>query len=311
MAQEHPIRVAARRTGLTSHAIRIWEKRYAAVVPGRTPTGRRYYTDEDIERLILLRRATLSGRSIGQVARLTRDELVELLRKDAGMVRMAGSVEFPEGTDVQGFVALSLKAVQSLDAEELERCLARAAAGLSQPVFLEQFLVQLMARIGECWRDGSMRIMHEHLITSCVRTFLGNLSASHLAPASAPLLIATTPAGQVHEMGALAASVTAASEGWRVTYLGPNLPAEEIAGAARQQEARAITLSILYPADDPALGAELIRLRQALPPHVELLAGGRAAAGYLQALQEIQAVIIDDLTSLRKHLELLRLRPRS
>ena len=65
MAEMHPIKVVSRRTGLTPHVIRAWEKRYHAVTPKRTRTNRRVYTDEDVERLLLLRRATLAGRSIG------------------------------------------------------------------------------------------------------------------------------------------------------------------------------------------------------------------------------------------------------
>ena len=45
-----------------------WEKRYAVVTPVRTAVGRRLYSDADVERLQLLARATLTGRTIGQVA---------------------------------------------------------------------------------------------------------------------------------------------------------------------------------------------------------------------------------------------------
>ena len=41
----HSIQSVARRTGLTPHVIRIWEKRYAAVQPSRTETNRRLYSD--------------------------------------------------------------------------------------------------------------------------------------------------------------------------------------------------------------------------------------------------------------------------
>ncbi|MBX7259713.1 MAG: MerR family transcriptional regulator, partial [Candidatus Hydrogenedentes bacterium] len=55
---QHPIQVVALRTGLTPHVIRMWERRYAAVCPTRTPTNRRLYSDSDITRLRLLSRAT-------------------------------------------------------------------------------------------------------------------------------------------------------------------------------------------------------------------------------------------------------------
>lgn len=308
MTQEHPIRVACRRTGLSAHVLRIWEKRYRAVIPRRSPTKRRFYTDEDIERLTLLKQATAVGRSIGQIAGLSRAELMDLLRQDA--VAGASAVFNAQGDEhsVEAFVENCMRAARNLDSKELEASLARASASLSQPAFLENFLVRMMSRTGDCWRDGTMRVMHEHLLSSMLRSYLGVWHSG--APGHGPLLIATTPAGQLHEMGALATAATAASEGWRVLYLGPNLPYEEIAGAAAQQRARVVALSILYPPDDARLGPELIRLRQALGLEVELIAGGRAATAYLPVLQEIRATVLDDLTSFRKHLESVRLRSR-
>ena len=49
----HGIKIVARRTGLSAHVIRIWEKRYGAVEPDRTDTNRRLYSEEQIERLKL------------------------------------------------------------------------------------------------------------------------------------------------------------------------------------------------------------------------------------------------------------------
>lgn len=306
MGQEHPIRVAALRTGLSPHVIRIWEKRYSAVVPRRSSTRRRFYTDEDIERLVLLRRATLSGRSIRQVAALSREALLDLLKAIQAPDEASSDVE-ANGGEVDPFVEMCMSCVSSLDSKELEASLAKASAGLGQPVFIEKFLVRLMSRMGERWRDGSMRVMHEHLLSSVVRSYLGVIGSNYQAPGCSPLLISTTPSGQLHEMGALAVAATAAADGWRVLYLGPNLPSEEIAGAAHQQRARAVALSILYPPDDAGLKPELFRLRDALGPQVELIAGGRAVSGYLQTLEEIGAILINDFTSLRKHLESLRL----
>ena len=56
--KKYAMKVVTRRTGLTSHAIRVWEKRYNAVEPERTDTNRRLYSEADIERLIDLHRAT-------------------------------------------------------------------------------------------------------------------------------------------------------------------------------------------------------------------------------------------------------------
>ena len=98
----------------------------------------------------------------------------------------------------------------------------------------------------------------------------------------------------------------AEAEGWRVTYVGPNLPAEEIAFAVRQIEAKAVALSIVYPGDDQRVIGELQRLRQLLPRDTEILVGGRSADGYESTIKQIGATAISDMQSFRAQLEAIR-----
>ena len=143
-------------------------------------------------------------------------------------------------------LAACMAAVQGLDAIALESVLLRARVALSHTVFLEALIVPMMQTIGDLWRDGSLRIMHEHLASAIVRTLLGGLATPASLSPMRPIII-TTPAGQLHEIGALIAASIAGVEGWRVTYLGPNLPAEDVAAAVQQDPARVIGLSIIYP----------------------------------------------------------------
>lgn len=303
----HPIKVAVRRTGLTPHAIRIWEKRYNAVSPRRTATNRRLYSDDDIERLLLLRRATLAGHNIGQVANVPTDALRTLLDKDEfPLSAPARPPAEPVESSPQPHLDAALHAVEQLNASALQDALAQAGVALSQPVLIEQVVTPLMRRIGDLWQDGQLRVAHEHLASSVVRTFLGNRLANASLPASAPRLIVATPAGQIHELGALIVAVTAASAGWQITYLGADLPTEEIAGAAHQNSARAVALSLIYPGNDPHLTAELRNLRQGLPEGMPLLVGGRATEHYQAVLDAIGAVRIRDLPHLRASLVTLR-----
>lgn len=306
--QEHPIKVVSRRTGLTLHVIRVWEKRYRAVAPRRTPTNRRLYSDADIERLSLLHRATLAGRGIGHVARLSTKKLLALVADDEAMAapprrklnpRIDHSLE-------QTLLRECLGAVERFDADVLEKTLARAAVTIGQTALLERVVAPLLHQIGERWRDGSLRVAQEHLASATVRGFLAGFPGAYSRSASASCLIVATPAGQMHELGACLVAVTAASEGWQVTYLGVNLPAEEIAGAARQRQAKAVALSVIYPADDPSLVQELRKLRGYLPADVVMIVGGRAAVGYREVLDAIGAIRLDTLTSLRTTLEMLR-----
>jgi len=72
---QYSIKIAASRSGLTPHVIRVWERRYGAVEPDRTGTNRRLYSDAEIERLSLLRHAIEAGHRIGNIARLDLDQL--------------------------------------------------------------------------------------------------------------------------------------------------------------------------------------------------------------------------------------------
>ncbi|NIU10060.1 MAG: MerR family transcriptional regulator, partial [Phycisphaerae bacterium] len=83
---QHPIQVVSRRTGLTSDVIRAWERRYNAIKPIRAPNSRRLYSDNDVEKLILLRHATLAGRRIGDVATLSIKQLRKLVDADESAV---------------------------------------------------------------------------------------------------------------------------------------------------------------------------------------------------------------------------------
>ena len=74
----HGIGVVARRTGLLADRIRVWERRYGAVEPVRSATGRRLYSDADVDRLRLLREVVDRGHAIGAVARLEIGRLAEL-----------------------------------------------------------------------------------------------------------------------------------------------------------------------------------------------------------------------------------------
>ncbi len=304
--QRYPIKIVVRRTGLTPHVIRVWEKRYQAVLPMRTPTNRRLYSKADIERLLLLRWATLAGYSIGQIAQLAKETLLALM-DEAVLSRPLPSLRpTPDESPAQSHLNACMAAVERLDAQAFEAALMQAAVAFSQPVLVEQIIVPVLQTIGDLWRQGSLRVAHEHLVSAVVRTYLGNMRGGFDIPASASSLIVTTPAGQVHELGALMVAAIAASEGWRITYLGPNLPAEEIAGAAQQNEAKAVALSIVYPANDPRLRDELSKLRRCLAKEVILLVGGRAAGSYRDVLGEIGAEMLNSMPSLRVKLESLR-----
>ena len=82
-ARFYGIGAVSRLTGLTDHTIRVWERRYSAVVTAKAPNGRHQYTEADVQKLALLKLLTERGVAISRIAGDTIDELgrrVESLR---------------------------------------------------------------------------------------------------------------------------------------------------------------------------------------------------------------------------------------
>jgi methanogenic corrinoid protein MtbC1 len=300
----HPIGVVASRTGLPQDLIRAWERRYEAVTPGRGETGRRLYSDQDIEKLRLLRRALAGGRRISDVAALSIEALRGLVAGDreepAAEILPANELPAPRTVSPEALLAEAIEALEALDRRGLERALAEASVQLSAPDVRQRIIVPLLDTIGRRWQDGSLRIVHEHLASTIVRSFMTASRNGHNRE-HAPRIVITTPAGQHHELGAMMAAAIADESGWDVYYLGANLPAEEIAAAVRQLGAHAIALSVVYRDGDHS-GEEILRLRE-LVGDVPIFVGGRASDAFCSKLTHAGIACPPDLSAFRTELQ--------
>ncbi len=291
-----PIRYVAERTGLSPDVLRVWERRYGVVNPVRSPGGQRWYTANDLARLRLLARAVQAGRSISRVAALDDAALAHVVHTEESARLVRGS---EHALVAQPYLGVAIGAVERMDDTTLEVTLRQAALHLSMTELLDGIIVPLICSIGERWVAGTLTPAHEHLASSVIRQLFGWMSEQNTPAAGASTMLVTTPAGHLHEIGALLAAATVAANGWRVVYLGPNLPASDIASAAMTSGARTVALSIVYPTDDPRMDDELRALRAALGADVGILAGGSATAAYRPALDAIGATVVTDLPSLR------------
>jgi methylmalonyl-CoA mutase cobalamin-binding subunit len=143
------------------------------------------------------------------------------------------------------------------------------------------------------------------MATALVRSFVSTIRpGSH--GESARRMLVSTPAGQQHELGALMAAATADEAGWDVVYLGPDLPAEEIAAASRQLNVDAVALSVIYSGHDRRMLDEIRRVRQYLDAAVPLYVGGRAATDLGSGLQSDGIHIVVDLDEFQRLLGVLQ-----
>lgn len=265
----HPIRVVAERTGLTPDVLRAWQKRYRVVTPGRSEQGQRLYSDEEVERLRLAALAVQAGRTPAQVASLSTEELATLVAEDDRSRIGASEAR-------NGVVGDALAAVEQLDAELLEAILRRALLQTSIARFQDEVAVPLLRTIGDRWAAGSLTPAHEHLATAVLRRVLEWVIASCSPRPDAPRVLVATLPDELHEVGALLAAASAASAGWRISYLGANLPIPEIVSSALQVHADVVAISAVNGERSDQLGEQIRQLREALPADVQLWVGGRA-----------------------------------
>jgi hypothetical protein len=101
------------------------------------------------------------------------------------------------------------------------------------------------------------------------------------------------------ELGALMVAASAAAEGWRVAWFGPNLPAGDIALGVDRLAPDAVAISLVHQTRDADLHRELERIARAVTPRVPLLVGGRAAGAHALLLERLGATVLPDLAALR------------
>jgi DNA-binding transcriptional MerR regulator/methylmalonyl-CoA mutase cobalamin-binding subunit len=273
MSDEAKYRVGmvSKLTGLSTHTLRMWEKRYAAVTPQRTEAGGRLYTDADVERLRLLHGLVERGHSIGGIATLPD---VDLRHMSAAFPPPASEAPTHHLPAVRERV---MEAIERLQVNEAEQMLSRAALSTEPVEFLKQIVGPILVEVGERWESGELRIAHEHACSAVMRGLLFSLMRLYPATDATRRVVVATPAGEDHELGALMVSMLAAMHGWRVLYMGPNLPAAEIAYAVEETEAELVMLSVAN-LDEDASRRELGAIESALPRRVKIMAGGRAAS---------------------------------
>ncbi len=270
MATDVPIRAVSQRTGLPLDTLRAWERRYAAVVPEQGERGR-VYSEEQIQRLILLRDVVARGYSIGQVARES-DQRLRAILKSAHKEDAQGSESAP-----LAMIAPVLHAIEKYDLAAADRALNRIAATIADPrVLVRSVALPLIRETGERWHKGKFRIAQEHMTTSLLTNLLASLTRIYTPGNTPAKVLFATPPGEQHAVALLAAAMLTAAGGLGVVYLGSDLPAEEIVVAAKKTACDAILMGLTV-VNEVDVEEELSEIAQQAAPGVQLWLAGPGA----------------------------------
>ncbi len=292
----HRIHRVAKLTGLSRDVIRVWERRFGLLKPMRGANRYRNYSDEDVALLRYLKEQLDAGASIGDLARVGREELLVRMRATA-----------PRATIVDNTFSRLLRellaALDPFDRITFEKRLNGAVAVVPFDEALHGILLPLQEHVGQLWHDGHVNIAIEHYVTKQIQQKI--FSAMNQLPVAefGVKVVVACPPGEEHDIAALAVAYRCRVRGCRVYYLGANVPVAALTNLCRNVEPDITILSFprALPEDQ---AVELIHaLSGELKPVSTVMAGGRGALAMRQYFAESDIDLLETFSELDEALE--------
>jgi DNA-binding transcriptional MerR regulator len=271
------IKTVVQETGIAPATLRAWERRYGVLSPGRSEGGYRLYSERDIATLRWLRNQVESGVSISRAVALLeiRHRAGEEPELEIGRsVLPVAPAENVRGTET--IVAELVDALTLFQEPHAEAVLGEAFALYPVDVVAEEIITPTLIEIGERWHRGEASIVQEHFATAFLRRRLTALFHAYPQPLAGPMAITGSGPSEWHDVGILLVSLNLRRHGWRVIYLGQNVPADHLLREVRKLRPDMVCLSAATSESAKALG-EVYALVAELPePKPRLVFGGRA-----------------------------------
>ncbi len=277
----YTIKTVVQQTGIAPATLRAWERRYGVLSPGRSDGGYRLYAERDIATLRWLKSQVEAGVAISSAVALLdlrhqageTPELIVLPAAARGPVEPP--VPAPNARSTAEIVADLLAALLTFRETEGEQLLAEAFALYPIEVVAEEVIAPVLIEVGERWHVGQTTVVQEHFATAFLRLRLTALFHAYDQPAAGPLAIVGSAPGEWHDVGILLVALALRRHGWRVIFLGQNVPMDHLVEEIAHLRPALVCLSATTILTVPPL-QEIIGALERLPePHPRLVLGGR------------------------------------
>jgi DNA-binding transcriptional MerR regulator len=259
----------SRRTGVTDHVLRAWERRYGLLEPQRSAGGYRLYSQADENRIRRMQAHLAAGLSAAEAAQAALNE--------ARMVTAAADTAAAGSRDgLAGYAYAMAQSLDQLDEPGAQAALDLLLAGFTIETVLRDVILPYLHDLGDRWEDGTVSIASEHFASNLLRGRLASIARGWGHGRGPRALLACAP-GEEHDLAPLMFGIVLHRHGWRVQYLGASTPIAELARTATEFRADLAVLTAVTPDRFHGLTADLARLAQMVPL-------GLAGAGATQAL---------------------------
>lgn len=259
---EYKIKDIETLTGIKAHTIRIWEKRYSILIPGRTETHIRTYSDQDLSSLLNISLLNKNGHKISHIAEWDKNKINRLVWD----IKMSRNVDFTE----EKLILALLHTDEQLFSETLQVVIDEK--GLVR-TFSED-LMPFLERIGVMWLVNSISAAQEHFISNLIRQKIISEIDKQAIPAdkSNPIML-YLPEHDWHEIGLLFYQYLLRSKGFHTVYLGQSLPYDSLLDCIQRIQPKAVISSWLTAIDKPFIINYFKQLKKDAP-NTMLFAGG-------------------------------------
>lgn len=216
----------ARLTGISSHTLRVWEKRYALLQPQRTESNTRYYLAGDLRRLVMIAALHRKGMRISRIAELAPEELEQ-------EYRIIGEAE-------SASIHRLKQALIDMDVLTVEEILDDAIRLEGFESALTGTILPLLGQMEIMWLAGTIEEAHEAFFREQIRRKTIRAIDALPRPAGGRRYILLLPKGNQQELNHLFMHYFLRRGGIEVTDLGCEIQVECALSAARRCQAEGI-----------------------------------------------------------------------
>ncbi len=266
---EYPIAAVSKLTGVSCHALRVWERRYGFPMPTRSASGHRRYVAGQVVVLRRISELLQSGRSIGAVIAEIREAALDRKIDPPAATPSEGSFE--------GRYEELLDRLLSGDLVGGGTCFGALEATFSVEDLVNHVIAPALTETGERWFRRRCGVYQERCVSGFIRGKLERMIDSARLTNLTPIrtVLIGTVQGDRHEGGVLIANLLMERAGWRVINLGVDLPVAEYVRAVERFRPDALALSFVLSRNINKRFRELSTLCR-----VPVFVGGRSIVNY-------------------------------
>ena len=208
-------------SGIKAHTLRIWEKRFALFEPDRTDTNIRYYSNEDLKRILNISQLNKNGYKISVIAAMTDTEIKEKVSA-INLVR-TGSEDLIDNL-ILGMI--------DLNEAYFEKIFSACILKMGFENMIQQIIIPFYYRIGVMWQTDGINPAQEHFVSNIIRQKL-IVAIDGLEPpddtTKRPAAVLFLPENELHEMSLLFYNYVLRSRNYKTIYLGQSVPLSSLA----------------------------------------------------------------------------------